>query len=125
MFSIPAMPRTSLSPIPPTPMQATLSLSLGAMWRRPSTCEGTIVKAAVVDATSPTKERRVIGSSLGIGSDLRSADVRELLRKPRERNALKPCEASRASSRLGPAFFARPKRPRRRARYLDVEHLVN
>src|SRR5690348_9551248 len=67
MFSIAPMPRTSFAPMPPIPMQATLSLSLGATWRRPRTWDGTIVKAAVVDATSPTNVRRSIGLSLGIG----------------------------------------------------------
>src|SRR2546422_11266798 len=53
------MPLTSLRPIPPTPIQATLSLSLGATQPRPSTCRGTMVKTVAV-ATSPTKVRRVI-----------------------------------------------------------------
>ena len=44
MFSL-SMPLTSFRPIPPIPMQATLSLSLGGMNPRPSTCRGTMVNA--------------------------------------------------------------------------------
>src|SRR2546422_6038381 len=55
MFS-PSMPRPSLRPMPPTPMQATLSLSLGARKPRPSTCRGTMVKATPAP-TSPTNFR--------------------------------------------------------------------
>src|SRR3954469_5252972 len=80
MFSIAAMPRTSVAPMPPTPIQATLSLSLGATWRRPRTCEGTMVKAAVVEATSPTKVRRSIGLSLGITVSVRGSVRREYCR---------------------------------------------
>src|SRR5712692_9865622 len=58
MFS-PSMPLTSLRPMPPTPMQATLSLSLGGTNPRPSTCRGTMVKAAAA-AVSRTKLRRLI-----------------------------------------------------------------
>src|SRR5262249_48779931 len=46
-------------------MQAMFSLSLGAMCFRPRTCEGTIVKATLVDATSPTNVRREILSVIG------------------------------------------------------------
>src|SRR6267378_974880 len=58
MFS-PSIPLTSLRPMPPTPMQATLSLSLGGMKPRPRTCLGTMVKAAAA-AVSRTKLRRLI-----------------------------------------------------------------
>src|SRR5467141_2654414 len=58
MFS-PSIPLTSLRPMPPIPMQATLSLSLGATKPRPSTCRGTMVKAAAA-AVSRTKLRRLI-----------------------------------------------------------------
>src|SRR5689334_13353264 len=58
MFS-PSMPFTSLRPIPPTPMHATLSLSLGGLSPRPSTWRGTIVNATPAPS-SRTKFRRVM-----------------------------------------------------------------
>src|SRR5205807_185786 len=45
MFSL-ATPSMSERPLPPHPMHAMLSLSEGAMKPRPSTCRGTMVKAA-------------------------------------------------------------------------------
>src|ERR1051325_3903195 len=56
MFSVFPTPFTSLAPIPPTPMQAMLSLSLGAVKPRPSTWRGTMVKATPAP-TSPTNLR--------------------------------------------------------------------
>src|SRR3989454_6095367 len=55
MFS-PSMPFTSLRPMPPTPMQATLSLSLGARNPRPRTWRGTMANATPAP-TSPTNFR--------------------------------------------------------------------
>src|SRR5690349_15148544 len=60
MFSVAPTPRTSFSPIPPTPMQATLSLSEGATNPRPSTCRGTTVNERPAAVTSPTNRRLVI-----------------------------------------------------------------
>src|SRR2546427_13278662 len=63
MFSVFPTPRTSFAPIPPTPMHAMFSLSLGARRvrpRAPRTCGGTIVNANPV-ATSPTNSRREMG----------------------------------------------------------------
>src|SRR5256885_14986455 len=56
MFSVFPTPFTSFAPTPPTPMQALLSLSLGAVKPRPSTCRGTMVKATPAP-TSPTNWR--------------------------------------------------------------------
>src|ERR1700747_103239 len=56
MFSVFPTPFTSFAPMPPTPMQAMLSLSLGAVKPRPSTCRGTMVKATPAP-TSPTNFR--------------------------------------------------------------------
>src|SRR5438105_169871 len=56
MFSVFPTPFTSLAPIPPTPIQAMLSLSLGGVKPRPSTCRGTMVKATPAP-TSPTNLR--------------------------------------------------------------------
>src|SRR5690242_17514932 len=106
MFSIAPMPRTSLAPMPPTPMQATLSLSLGATWRRPRTCEGTMVKAAVVEATSPTKVRRSIGLSLGITVSIRGSGG-EYFRSPSPATAVVTLPARRGDQPT------RPPRPPR------------
>ena len=48
MFSLPPTLRTSLRPcMPPTPTQPTFIFSLGAGWLTPpSTCRGTMEKAA-------------------------------------------------------------------------------
>src|SRR5436190_15192324 len=51
-----ATPFTSFAPMPPTPMQATLTVSLGARRPRPSTCRGTIANATPAP-TSPTNFR--------------------------------------------------------------------
>src|SRR3989441_7716909 len=51
-----ATPFTSFAPMPPTPMQATSTVSLGARWPRPSTCRGTMVNAKPAP-TSPTNLR--------------------------------------------------------------------
>src|SRR5205823_10122959 len=51
-----ATPFTSFPPIPPTPMQATLTVSLGARCPRPSTWGGTMVNATPAP-TSPTNLR--------------------------------------------------------------------
>src|SRR5437773_1381624 len=62
MFSVFPTPRTSFAPIPPTPMLAMLSLSLGARRSRPRlprTCGGTMVNDRPAAATSPTNFRRV------------------------------------------------------------------
>src|SRR4029077_16047390 len=56
MFSVFPTPFTSFAPIPPTPMQAMFSLSLGAVKPRPSTCRGTMVKATPAP-TPPTNFR--------------------------------------------------------------------
>src|SRR5438874_1378988 len=56
MFSVFPTPFTSFAPIPPTPMQAMLSLSLGARYPRPSTWRGTMVNATPAP-TSPTNFR--------------------------------------------------------------------
>src|SRR5438094_4185631 len=58
MFS-PSIPFTSFRPMPPTPMHATLSVSLGARWPRPSTWRGTIVNSPAA-LKSPTNLRLVI-----------------------------------------------------------------
>src|SRR5690242_3039349 len=58
MFS-PSIPFTSFLPMPPTPMHATLSVSLGARRPRPSTWRGTIVKSPAA-LKSPTNLRLVI-----------------------------------------------------------------
>src|SRR5258708_23063567 len=58
MFSL-ATPSMSERHLPPHPMHAMLSLSEGAMKPRPSTCRGTMVKAAPA-ATPPTNCRRDI-----------------------------------------------------------------
>src|SRR5687767_236531 len=58
------MPSTSFRPIPPTPMHAMLSLSLGATNPLPPrTCLGTIVNA-VAPAAAPTKSRRFTASGI-------------------------------------------------------------
>ena len=60
--------RTLRSPWPPTPMTATLTLSLGATNRGPPrTCRGTIVAAAAV-AVVAMKWRRLVVSSLWLMS---------------------------------------------------------
>jgi len=41
-------------PIPPTPMQATFAVSLGARYPRPRTWRGTMVNDSPVAVTSPT-----------------------------------------------------------------------
>src|SRR5437763_11872373 len=51
-----ATPFTSFAPMPPTPMQATLTVSLGARCPRPSTWRGTMVNATPAP-TSPTNLR--------------------------------------------------------------------
>src|SRR6266516_4216209 len=51
-----ATPFTSFPPMPPTPIQATLTVSLGARYPRPSTCRGTSVNATPAP-TSPTNFR--------------------------------------------------------------------
>src|SRR5213593_2584360 len=51
-----ATPFTSFAPMPPTPMQATLTVSLGARRPRPSTWRGTMVNATPAP-TSPTNFR--------------------------------------------------------------------
>src|SRR2546429_1736526 len=51
-----ATPFTSFAPMPPTPMQATLTVSLGARRPRPSTWRGTMVNATPAP-TSPTNLR--------------------------------------------------------------------
>src|SRR2546429_1887796 len=56
MFSVFPTPFPSFAPIPPTPMQAMLSLSLGARYPRPSTWRGTMVNATPAP-TSPTNFR--------------------------------------------------------------------
>ncbi len=56
MFSVFPTPRTSFAPIPPTPMHAMFSLSLGAVNPRPNTWRGTMVKLMPA-ATSPTNLR--------------------------------------------------------------------
>src|SRR2546430_15871458 len=56
MFSVFPTPFTSFPPIPPTPMQAMLSFSLGARYPRPSTWRGTMVNATPAP-TSPTNFR--------------------------------------------------------------------
>src|SRR2546430_15053005 len=56
MFSVFPTPFTSFAPIPPTPMQAMLSLSLGARYPRPRTWRGTMVNATPAP-TSPTNFR--------------------------------------------------------------------
>src|SRR3990170_8106035 len=56
MFSVFPTPRTSVVPMPPTPMHAMLSVSLGAWNPRPSTWRGPIVKL-IPAATSPTNLR--------------------------------------------------------------------
>src|SRR5205807_9889497 len=56
MFSVFPTPFTSFAPIPPTPIQAMLSLSLGARYPRPRTCRGTMVNATPAP-TSPTNLR--------------------------------------------------------------------
>src|SRR2546422_5449613 len=72
MFSV-ATPLMSSRPRPPTPMQAMLSVSLGARNPRPSTCRGTMVNATAAPA-SPTNVRREMrlrammgASSVGCG----------------------------------------------------------
>src|SRR2546430_8062627 len=56
MFSVFPTPFRSSAPIPPTPMQAMLSLSLGARYPRPRTWRGTMVNATPAP-TSPTNFR--------------------------------------------------------------------
>src|SRR5947199_10486695 len=51
-----ATPFTSFAPMPPTPMQATLTVSLGARRPRPSTWRGTMGNATPAP-TSPTNFR--------------------------------------------------------------------
>src|SRR6266480_6807017 len=51
-----ATPFTSFAPMPPTPIQATLTVSLGARRPRPSTWRGTMVNATPAP-TSPTNFR--------------------------------------------------------------------
>src|SRR5437870_1601520 len=58
MFS-PSIPFTSFLPMPPTPMHATLSVSLGARMPRPRTWRGTIVNNPAT-LRSPTNVRLVI-----------------------------------------------------------------
>ena len=51
MLLLPEALRTSPEPMPPTPMAATLSFSLGGVWPGPpSTCRGTIRAAAAAPA---------------------------------------------------------------------------
>ena len=63
MFSLDT-PSISLRPLPPAPMAAMFSLSLGAGIPRPRTWRGTIIKPAPA-AAAPSTLRRVM-SCLGI-----------------------------------------------------------
>src|SRR6516164_5784744 len=71
-----------LRPIPPTPTHAMFRTSLGGVNPRPSTCRGTMVKAALLAATLDRKLRRVISFSCVIE---RSSVLPTLWREPRLR----------------------------------------